>query len=113
MMINQFPDVVDAPFVVEAGPRFGQTVVATGAVIRLKYISLHILQTYTSNSAIYTILTYTQYNLNTRNIFPSFYLLSCTREKEKRVYCREKKYVRLYVVCAMVDYKKIIKKYIM
>lgn len=45
-MINQFPDRIDALLIVEAGPRLGQTIIATATVIRLKYISLHILQTY-------------------------------------------------------------------
>lgn len=58
-MINQFSDVIDAFFIVEAGPRLGQTIVATGTVIRLKYISLHILLIYILNH--WDI--YSQYNL--------------------------------------------------
>lgn len=36
VMIHQFPEAVDASFIVKTGPRFGQTVVTASTVVRLK-----------------------------------------------------------------------------
>jgi len=48
-MIHQFPDTLNALFIVETRPGFGQTVVTTGTIIRLKctFRFTYSLQNYT------------------------------------------------------------------